>query len=184
MRLRKTSWRLLSIALGLQCAFAHADGGRLVAVERQGDYQFAVFASPDPLRAGPVDISVLIQDAETNEPITDMSVDVKLTRRDDPAKTIYASATTAAATNKLLRATLIELPEPGWWDGEVVCDGNHGPIETRFAIEAGPPLPKWLTVWPWFAWPFGAVALFGVHRWLIWRRTGELRQTRLASLTA
>jgi hypothetical protein len=51
------------------CAVALADGGRVVVVERQGDYRISVFTSPEPLRAGPIDISVLLQDAETGQPI-------------------------------------------------------------------------------------------------------------------
>ncbi len=147
-----------------------ADGGRVVLVELHGDMEVSVFASPNPLRAGPVDISVLLQDAKSDQPVTDAQVSVDLTQRMNPKRRIHAVATSAAATNKLMLAALAELPEPGWWDVEVHCHTAHGDSQSRFALEAGRPLPRWLSVWPWFSWPFGAVILFGVHRLLVWRR--------------
>ena len=44
---------------------AHADGGQVRLTQRHGDMQITVFTSPSPLRAGPVDVSVCIQDAAT-----------------------------------------------------------------------------------------------------------------------
>ena len=64
----------------------------------------------------------------------------------------------------------MELPEPGWWDVEIVCVAEHGPADVRFTMEAGQQLPRWLTVWPWFGWPAGVVLLFGIHRLLVWRK--------------
>ena len=37
-------------------------------------------------------------------------------------------------------------------------------------MEAAPPLPRWLSVWPWFTWPIVAVLLFAIHRTLVTRR--------------
>ena len=79
-------------------------------------------------------------------------------------------ASTAAATNKLFRAAVFELPEPGWWDVEVVVEGPYGPVFLHFEVKADEPLPRWLELWPWFAWPALAVAFFGLHQVLIRRR--------------
>ena len=158
------------LLLGPCCAIASADGGRVVLVERQGDYRISVFASPDPLRAGPIDISILLQDATTDAPIADAQIDVTLSPRDQRGPTLRTTATSAAATNKLLRAALLDLPTPGTWDAEIAITADHGPANVHFAIEAGPPLPRWLTVWPWFTWPVGAVFLFSLHRHLVWRK--------------
>lgn len=158
------------LVLGPCCAIATADGGRVVLVEKQGDYRISVFASPDPLRAGPIDISILTQDATTDAPIADAQMDVTLSPRDQRGPTLRATATSAAATNKLLRAALLDLPAAGAWDVEIAITADRGPANVRFAIEAGPPLPRWLTVWPWFTWPIGAVFLFSLHRHLVWRK--------------
>jgi hypothetical protein len=158
------------LLLGPCCAIASGDGGRVVLVERQGDYRISVFASPDPLRAGPVDISILLQDVATDAPIADAEVEVSLSPRDQRGPTLRAAATSAAATNKLLRAALLDLPTAGTWDAEISITADHGPASVHFAIEASLPLPRWLTVWPWFTWPIGAVLLFAAHRHLVWRR--------------
>jgi hypothetical protein len=158
------------LLLGPYCAVASADGGRVVLIERKGDYRVSVFASPDPLRAGPIDISILLQEAATDTPIADAQVDVSLSPADQRGPTIRATATSAAATNKLLRAAIVDLPAAGTWDAEITITADHGPANVHFAIEAGPPLPRWLTVWPWFTWPIGAVFLFGIHRHLVWQK--------------
>ncbi|HEV3163089.1 MAG TPA: hypothetical protein VGZ22_03530, partial [Isosphaeraceae bacterium] len=46
---------------------ALADGGTLRVSERQGAYEVTVFTAPAFLRAGPVEISVLVQDSATGE---------------------------------------------------------------------------------------------------------------------
>jgi hypothetical protein len=170
MRLIANIVILTWLLVGVHCPDALADGGRVVLVERHGDIEVSVFTSPNPLRAGPVDISVLLQDAKTDQPVADAQVSMNLTWRDSPGRRIHAIATSAAATNKLMLSALVELPEPGWWDVEVICRAEHGAAHVQFALEAGRPLPPWLSVWPWFSWPFGAVILFGVHRLLVWRR--------------
>jgi hypothetical protein len=139
----------------------------LVLAERQGDHRISVFTSPDPLRAGPIDISVLLQDAETGQPVDDADVTVQMTSSDDSSRIIHAVATHAAATNKLLRAALIEIPSPGSWDVEIAYVAGSNPArQLHFTVEAGQPMARWLTVWPWFSWPAAVVLLYGVHRWL------------------
>ena len=168
---------LIGLLVGWCCGVAQADGGRVALVERRGGLQISVFTSPNPLRAGPVDISVLVQDAETKQPLGDAQVFVDLTLRENPERRIRAAATSAAATNKLMLSALVELPEPGWWDVEVLCRTDDAAAQVQFALEAGRPLPRWLAVWPWFSWPLGVVLLFGVHRWLVWRRQSDARRS-------
>src|SRR5882757_1853251 len=88
--IRSLSAKLISclLSLGLCCAVALADGGRVVLIERQGSYRISVFTSPDPLRAGPIDISVLLQDAETGNAITNAQVNVSLMPIDGNGRTI------------------------------------------------------------------------------------------------
>jgi hypothetical protein len=157
------------VGMLLVASLAHADGGTLRLRERAGGYQVAVFTSPAPLRAGPVDVSVLVQDAATGEVVPDAWVVVRLTVQgtDD---TLEQRATEDAATNKLFRAAVFQLPAPGRWEGEVIVEGQHGPASLRFEVEAGDALPRWLDLWPWFTWPALAVTFFAVHRLLVRRR--------------
>lgn len=153
------------------CANARADGGRLAFSERNGNYEIAVFTSPDPLRAGPVDLSVFLQDAATHQPIANADISVVLTSRSRFPQTIRTSATSAAATNKLLRAVKFEIPDPGPWDAEIICQAEQGTVNFRFALEVKPPLPRWIAFWPWFSWPVGVAVLYGAYRLLMSRRT-------------
>jgi hypothetical protein len=151
-------------------SFASADGGAVRLRERAGNYQVTVFTSPTPFRAGPVDVSVLVQDAANGECVPDARVTVRLTARGD-GDVLESPATAEAATNKLFHAAVFPLPGPGWWDVEVAVEGPRGPARVRFEVEAAEPPPRWRELWPWFGWPALAVALFGLHRLV--RRKGR-----------
>jgi hypothetical protein len=73
-------------------------------------------------------------------------------------------ATTEAATNKLFRAALFELPEPGRWALEVEVQGSHGLAVIGGELDAAEPLPRWRELWPWIGWPALAIVLFGIHQ--------------------
>jgi len=150
-------------------SFARADGGAMRLRERIGGYQITVFTAPTPFRAGPVDVSVLVQDAATGEVVPEALVTVTL-KAPDAKYVLENAATTEAATNKLFRAAEFQLPESGWWNVAVVVDGPHGPARVWFGVQADEPLPRWLDLWPWFSWPALVIALFGVHRVLVRRK--------------
>jgi hypothetical protein len=117
-----------------------------------------------------VDVSVFVQEAATAEPVPDIRVAVKAVRRGSLGAAICHPATTAAATNKLYRAAIFNLPEPGSYALEVRIDGALGEARVCFEIEAAEPLPPWLVMWPWVGWPVVAILLFGVHQFLVRRR--------------
>ena len=50
---------------------AQADGGAVCLHETSGPFLVTVFVSPYPLRVGPADISVLVQDQRTGEVVLD-----------------------------------------------------------------------------------------------------------------
>jgi hypothetical protein len=155
---------------------ARADGGSLRLREQANGYQIAVFTSPTPYRAGPVDISVLVQDAATGECMPEARVTVCL-KVPGAGRMLEYPATTEAATNKLLRAAEFQLPEPGWWEVSVAVEGPHGPAVVRFEIQADEPPPRWLDLWPWFSWPALAVVLFAIHRALVRRKVPSVRNS-------
>jgi hypothetical protein len=157
--------------LGSWCVPASGDGGSVRLSATKAGYRITVFTAPTPFRAGPVDISVLVQDARTGGPLPEARVIVRLAKAGQPA--LEYSATQEAATNKLLRAAQFELPEPGRWEMEVQVEGVHGPAVIGGEVEAAAPLPRWRELWPWFGWPALVVALFGMHQVLGRRRCGK-----------
>jgi len=175
-------WLLLSSLIPHPSSLARAHDGAVRMCVRAGGYQLAAFTFPTPFRAGPVDVSVLVQDAATGECVTPARVTLHLTARES-GQVLKYPATSGAASNKLFHEAVFELPEAGWWDVEVSVDGPHGPARARFEVEAGAAPPRWQELWPWFGWPVLAVALFGLHRVLARRRRppiqGEARDRRV-----
>jgi hypothetical protein len=109
-----------------------------------------------------VDLSVLIQDASTGDPMTEVQVTVRMTRSGGLA--LEYPATSATATNKLLQAAQFELPEPGRWALEVQVQGSHGPAVVGVELEAAEPLPRWREMWLWIGWPAMAIVLFIMNK--------------------
>jgi hypothetical protein len=167
--------RIRAVAFGLMLghswvAAARGDGGTLRHWERQGRYEIAVFTAPNPFVVGPVDISVLVLDSSSGEPIQDAKVSVKVESLSRPGEAVLHPATTEAATNKLLYAAVFELPESGFWMVEVAIEGVNHDAKVRFKLEAAGALPKWMALWPWVFWPAPVILLYGIHQHLVWRK--------------
>jgi hypothetical protein len=153
------------------CAPVRGDGGTIRMSEKRGDFLITVFTAPAPFRAGPVDISVLVQDALTGEPVPQAQVTVRMTKPGQPA--LKYPATQEAATNKLLHAAQFELPKPGRWQLEVQVEDVHGQAMIGGELEAADPLPRWRELWLWISWPAAAIALFAFHQMLKRRRSAK-----------
>jgi hypothetical protein len=156
------------------CAPVCGDGGTMRMSEKRGGYLITVFTAPAPFRAGPVDISVLVQDALTGEPVPQTRVTVRMTKSGQLV--LEYPATREAATNKLLHAAQFDLPEPGPWHLEVKVEGVHGLAVMGKALEAAAPLPRWRELWPWIGWPALAIALLWMHQVLARRKSAKLYQ--------
>ena len=127
--------------LGTWSAPAFGDGGTMRISEKKGGFQITVFTSPAPFRAGPVDISVLVQDALTGDLVPETRVTVRMAKPGQLA--LEYPATRAAATNKLLHAAQFELPDPGRWQLEVQVEAAHRLTVLGGELEAAAPLPPW-----------------------------------------
>src|SRR5438094_6267524 len=99
---------------------ARGDGGTVRLSQQTGGYRITVFTEPTPLRAGPVDVSVLVQDAATGQALPDVQVTVWVAPVGRAGAAVGYPATSEAATNKLLRVALFDFPEAGPWELEVV----------------------------------------------------------------
>ncbi len=82
-----------------------------------GPYRISVFTAPDPLPAGPCDVSVLVQNRDSGEAVLDAPVGLAIERPDsanDPPALI--PATSEASSIKLLEAGTVDLPHRGQWN--------------------------------------------------------------------
>jgi hypothetical protein len=155
-------WVLAFIAI--RPTAANADAGAIRASKRDQNCQVTVFTDPTPLRAGPVDVSVFVQDTDTGQAILDSLIDIEVAPRGRSSEKIRLNATSAAASNKLFQATNFDLPHAGWWAFTVVVRRPTNNMDLRFELEAGDSLPPWRSLWLWFSWPFFVVLLFAMSR--------------------
>jgi len=120
---------LVALAYGyLAPSSIDMDGEVMRMQQISGPYRISVFTAPDPLPAGPCDVSVLVQDRETGEPILDAPVSLAIAQPSathDPPTLIFA--TDEASSVKLLEAGTVNLPRQGAWNLRVTV--RHGTIE-------------------------------------------------------
>jgi cytochrome c oxidase assembly factor CtaG len=79
-----------------------------------GPFGITVFTEPGSPRAGPTDMSVLVQDQSSGETILDATVDFAA-QPSNGSKTETFRATRGQSTNRLLEAAVVSLPSPGAW---------------------------------------------------------------------
>jgi hypothetical protein len=158
------------LSLGFSSASAFADGGTPRFSGRRGELSISVFTTPAPLSAGPVDVSVLVLDARNGRPITHLPIEVRAQQRGSKKAEIRMPATTEAATNKLMRAALLELPEPGRWHFEVFVEGVDSSEPIGFDVEVERPAPPWFDLSLWIAWPLVPIGLFAMAQFRTRRR--------------
>lgn len=161
--------RLLALLAALAAAPAWADGGSVRIQADAGALRITAFSAPEPLRVGEADLSVLVQQRENGEPVLGAEVTLRL-EGPTTASPIVVRATRAAATNRLLHAARVELPEAGTWRLQVEVRQQHGVVEVDGALPVAPPAPRLASLWPYLALPPGALALFALREWLVLRR--------------
>ena len=172
MRGRKIAIALMTVWLALVAeeSVAWGDGGALRFSGRRDGRLITVFTAPTPLRVGTVDISVLVQDADSSRPLPDVPIVVNAHAVLCPQGRIRAPATTEAATNKLLCAARLELSEPGRWHVEVIVQGSSQGPPIGFDVEVAEALPPWFHLSLWIGWPLVPIGFFAVHQLRVQRR--------------
>jgi hypothetical protein len=157
-------WVLLVAIFYAGAGLAFGDGGALILQQRAGSFDFSVFATPSPLRAGRADFSVLVQDAKTQDVVLDGAIDLDFTRAGE--EDIRAKATPGQATNKLLYAATVEIPRAGEWDLGARCRIRGEDSVLHGTVSVLPPEPPLLTYWPYFLVVPLAIFLFALNHWL------------------
>jgi len=160
-------WRrglLLVAALLAFSSGAQADGGLVALHQEIGPFVVTVFTAPGPLRAGPVDISLLVQDRASGQPVLDGEVFVRL--KSPGGITLVEQATREVAQNKLLYSALMNLPEAGQWELEVTIKQGKETASILGEVSAAAPTLFLLSYWRSLSLPPIVIALFALNQLL------------------
>lgn len=160
------------LALALAARPALGDGAAVWHVEVVGPWRVTALVAPVPPRAGPVEMSFMVQDASTGEPVLDAGIEL---RAWGAAGSAAARAVRGRGANRLLYAAPLALAAGDWRvAASITGPGAAGPGGTvAFEVRVGPAPPPWMAQWPWLAVPWAALALFGCHQTLAWRTGRE-----------
>jgi hypothetical protein len=174
------------LALALATMSARGDGGvvRLQAV--QGPFLITIFTASELLQDGPVDVSVMVQDRDSSDPILDANVNLtflppgvstiapmeqtcsgsSLAGTASQPEPFTAAATRRQASNKLLYAAAVKFAVAGNWRWQIsVTRGGHA-VKMACLVPVGPP-PGWLSgLLPYLVLPPLLVGLFALNQWL------------------
>lgn len=136
-----------------------ADGGAIQLQQPAGPFLVTIFAAPVPARVGPLDLSVLVQDRSSLDPVLDATVSVEIDNQS-------VSATHEQAQNKLLYAATVSIDQPGQQKFSVSVSKGPAKVTVNGALQAAPPPAKLRAFWSYLAIPPFAIALFAAHQFL------------------
>jgi len=145
-------------------------GGEVCSMESAGPFLITIFTDPTPLRTGPVDISVLVQEGNSGQPLLDAIVTVRLQEQKPGKSPILVRATRQSSANKLLYSTLVDLSTPGWWGLQVNVEQQAVSAQAVCTVMVTPARSWIFSFWLYltlFSVIFGAAGLryrFGQHR--------------------
>lgn len=160
-------------------AILGADGGKVLFQRKAGAFDITLFATESPVRVGRSDLSVMIQDSATKNPILDAEVSIHLFRRETATITeISAPARHDQATNKLLYAAELNVSEPGNYRAEISVQTKTESALVTGDVEVAPPEPPLVAHWPYFALPLVFILLFVLNQRLKQRRRAANRQSQ------
>jgi len=134
-------------------------------MEKAGPFLITVFGDPTPLRVGPVDISVMIQDEDGGRPILEAEVTVQLQEQGTGRSPIITQATRQNATNKLLYAALVNLPAPGLWELQVTAQYQAQVANVTCMVTAVPSRSTLRSWWLYAALLSVTIGSVALHQW-------------------
>ena len=172
--------------LGWASDDARADGGIMLAREVQGAFTVTTFITSEPQQNKPVDVSVMVQERNSNDAILDATVKLVFT---PPAgsfaepneqecgapgmsgsnphfERFTVEATRRQASNKLLYAAPVKFDAAGVWQLHTFIKrgGDAVKVTCSFSVSTSP--HKWIGLLPYLLLPPLMVALFAVNQWL------------------
>ena len=170
---RCTSSIRTTFVIGLMLFLARmswADGG---AIQFQGDagtFHVTVFTLPPILSAGPVDVTVLIQERSKLNPLLDAQVTLDLTAQTSSSLNKQGWSPPACALsapplltdiparlnhgeNRLLYGALVQVPYSGIWQLKINMARGSEKESVRTLLKVNPPAPPPLAYWHLFILP-------------------------------
>lgn len=145
--------------VGWAASIARADGGSVRWSGVSGPYRVCVLTSPEPLRVGPVEVSVVVQCAATGVPIDDPGVEVRLEPTGGDGALIR-EANRQASSIGLFQTAAFELDRPGRWLLEVRIHGPPGASTVATEVAIAERMPRWRDLAGWIAFPMLPIGLF------------------------
>ena len=149
---------------------ARADGGVVMCQRTSAAFTITLFSSETPLRPGPADLSVLLEQPDGRSPILDAQVFIELEH--EAGMIIRAEATRSQARNKLLYCSLINLPAAGHWKIRLDISRSNTRAEMLSDLVVAAPQPVFLSHWELIAVP-PVIILFILNQWLRRRAFNE-----------
>src|SRR5260370_2680138 len=147
-----------------------ADGGAIQFHAQAGPLTVTVFPLPPILSAGPVDVTVLVQDRSSLSPLLDANVTLDLTERGDrvlgkdawspPSCFVNKSASLTGiptklnhGENRLLYGALVQIPNSGSWHLRINIQRTNETESIGTLLEVNPPASPPLAYWALFILP-------------------------------
>lgn len=159
-----------------------ADGGVVLARQVVNGLDLTVFASPSPLRAGPVDVSVLVQNPENGAAVLDAQVAVSWSSKSSdspdwmpPCCTMDSGrekipATRGHSQNQFLYSAIVPIRSAGSSELVIRVEAAGRKALLSSDVTALPPQAPAQAYWPFLALPPFAVAGFALHQRLSRKR--------------
>jgi hypothetical protein len=155
---------LVLISVSLIRQVARADGGVVMCQRTSAPFTITLFSTEMPLRPGPADLSVLLEQPDGHSPILDAQVFIELEH--EAGMMIRAEATRSQARNKLLYCSLINLPTAGHWKIRLHISRSNTRAEMLSDLVVAAPQPVFLSHWELIAVPPIIIILFILNQWL------------------
>jgi hypothetical protein len=155
---------LIAASIATVTSRVRADGGTVLWQRTTGPFQVTLFTAQTPLRKGPTDLSVMLEEAGETRPIVGARVFVEL--ENGSGKTVRAEATHRLARNKLLYCSLIDLPEAGYWKMKIIIEYGDERAEVLDHLMVANPQPMLLAYWKLITFPPMIIILFIINQWL------------------
>lgn len=175
---------------------ARADGGILRLRQTQGPFTVTIFTGSETVKDIPADISVLVQERDSNEAILDATVKLTFTAPaslpPEAADPLCSQATAAAtapahptsfevpatrnqASNKLLYAAPVTFGSIGLWQLQASINRDDVSEKITCGVPVSPPPRKLIALFPYLILPPLLVALFATNHRL---RSHSLEKTK------
>ena len=164
LELRWAFLLVLFISLSPLVQIARADGGIVIFQRTSAPFTITLFSTEMPLRPGPADLSILLEQPDGHAPILDAQVFMEL--QHEAGMIIRAEATRSQARNKLLYCSLINLPAAGHWKIRLHISRSNTSAEMLSDLVVAAPQPVFLSHWELIAVPPIIIVLFILNQWL------------------